>query len=154
MRTIHAALLVSLGLVGCVPEPPLDPERGMVIDLWTQVFQGPGAAPIVEWIEGAQLDCDGGHGPNTGWLKPGTDRCRDGSTRSRIWIQVARWDSMTLAESALSHELGHVLSLALDPEGDGDPEHVSPAFQPGGAVQQGEAWLAQCENSQAACGFP
>lgn len=134
--------LLGLLVVGCGGSGFTE-EEGRLNQLWRVVFDGPGAAPHVEWVEGARLTCDPmGFGPGTGWEMvdgEGISRCVDGNTVYADYVQVARWPGMALRQSALAHEFAHAVDEARGRAPDW--QHAGAAFQPGGAVEAGEAWL-------------
>lgn len=135
--------LVLLLAVGCSGyEIPETEEDRMLDRLWSEVFHAPGRTPIVVWVTGDALDCDGG----TGWVQTrqdGSTACIDGNTPVVGMVQVARPASWTLAQTALAHEYAHhaLMSSGADP----DDRHAGPSFAAGGSTERGETWLAEYE---------
>lgn len=138
MRTV--ALLVLM-LVGCGTTEEyvgVSEQDAFLQRLWAGIFDGPGGVPHVQWEEGDRLDpeCSG-----RGWLATDGVNCVDGATYLAGLVAVARWPGGQLWQTALAHEFGHARDLAWG--SDGDPDHQSAAFQPGGDVWRGEVWLRQ-----------
>jgi hypothetical protein len=131
MRTTLALLVLMMGC-GYREEVALFEEDFLLEKLWAVVFDGPELAPSVEWI--TDLDCGGGWG----WTVE-DGRCVDGTTWGPRYVQVARRDGEMPGRWSLAHEFAHARDLWAG--GDGDPHHTSAAYQPGGTVSQGEAWL-------------
>lgn len=134
MRQVIA--LTALLAVGCgtAEEWAPGPETAFLGRLWVEVFAGDGWHPAILWVEGDDLDpeCDG-----KGWARG--DDCVDGQLLLADLAAVAIWPGARLDETALAHEFAH--ARLFQQTGDADPAHLSDAFQPGGSVQRGEAWL-------------
>jgi len=90
--------------------------------------------PRIMWVTGAKLNCHDGDG----WLDANGQCVAGNSWRDSYTSAVAYRPGMKLAESALPHELGHVL---LWTQGKDDPNHESQIFAPGGLVDQGRNLL-------------
>jgi hypothetical protein len=127
----EAEQLVAVAPASAVPIPA---EVAQLV--WVETYGRTDAPPLVEWREGAALDCDGGTGFMTSF------GCADGQFFGP-YIAVARRPNEPLADSAIAHELGHAAQWRA--EGVHDVDHRGPWFAPGGPVARAEAELRKLE---------
>lgn len=126
MRTLRVLAFLGLvvGGVGCGDNafPKKDHQDEAVKLVWNDVYGMTGAAPDIDWVEGAELNCSDGHGFQT------VIGCKGGLSWSESnVVQLAWFEGLAFHQTLLAHEFCHKRALILT--GDGDENHVGACWR-------------------------
>jgi hypothetical protein len=144
-------ILAISGCGGCSSYPTIPRQEEATALVWI-FYSAPGAPPAIEWIEQDDLDCGlGMDGVHRGFYRRQTDfeklnsiprQCVMGVYwPDRDLTQIARPIDFQYTSSAFAHELYH--SYLWKKFRKGDPTHIMPGFQTGGAVDQANVLLME-----------
>lgn len=128
MRTlVGLVILVLVAGIGCGDNafPKKDRQDEAVKLVWTDVYGMTAAAPEIDWVEGAELNCADGRGFQT------VIGCKGGLSWSNSnVVQLAWFEGLALHQTDMAHEFCHLRSMKLT--GDGDADHVGPCWREAG----------------------
>lgn len=98
--------------------------------IWEQTFKmDRKLLPRIDWVTGKRLNCHNG----TGWFDA-NGQCVAGASWQDQYASAVAWvPGELLSDTALAHELTHVLTWH---KGGLDPDHEGPLFSPGGLKDQ------------------
>ncbi len=138
-------LLSGLGLLaaGCtgplMPGTPIfmDDQESAVRIIWNDVYGRTDAPPEIRWVQPEQQNCVDPYSGRNGFKS--VVGCVEGLTMSPRSVSVSWNEGDTFSVTALAHEMVHAAQarrLVFD------SKHHTAEFQPGGAVDQANAALA------------
>jgi len=146
----YVILAVVLSQAGCASGMVYDGAAEEAVSVALPAFGAPDwPVPPVFVLPQDRMNCLYGSsvavpaGMGQGWLLDG--KCVDGASfepsfeRGSAWIEIAQ--KPTWHESALCHEMGHASRFMRGI--DGDQEHTSDTFSPGGTVELCQELLTQ-----------
>lgn len=132
MAGVMLVWCVGCATGGPLPTPQLrDGSEAAVHVVWVEVYGRADRPPVVHWVQGKDLSCTDPNSNLPGFPVPlmehgePTVECRNGLTLTPGACYVA-WAGVTsFSETALAHELLHVLQLR---KGIIDPNHDRPEW--------------------------